>query len=105
MAARGECVGFELLNVGAVAVGLANIPANATMLRVFMNPQGATGANAVSIMYFDGTAPDATNGVQFTDAGGFIEIMARNSINAFQAVALDGNTYDLQVFYHIFPWQ
>ncbi len=105
MAARGECVGYELLTVGALPVQLSAVPADATMLRVYLNKQGNTGANIISIMYFDTPDPDATHGVQFTDQGGYIDIMARGSIRAFKAVSLDGNSYDLQVFYHIFPWQ
>jgi len=53
MAAKGECLGFEKLVVGAAVVALANIPPYTTMIRVYYNKSGTTGNNVVSMMYFN----------------------------------------------------
>lgn len=104
MAARGDVIGKEVLVVPAsgAGVGLSNIPSNATMLRIFINPEGTTGANMVGVDYWD---QGLTGGIVFTDSGGYLEVMGRTSVERFGAVSLDGAQHSIIVYYHIFPFR
>ena len=102
MATRGEAIGFELLEVTGSVTTLQDLGdfEQATALKVIMNKQGTTGDNVVAFNFVDGAPdPDANNGVQFTDGGGYMELIGKSNIENFKAITLDASTYYLQIFY------
>lgn len=106
MAGRGAVIGRENLVIGSVAVTLASIPDNATMVRVMFSKQAPTGTvtgqNVVAFDYWD---QDPNQGFAFTDEGGYFDVYGQKAIENLAAVALDGQTYFATVYYHVYPWQ
>ena len=98
---RNEVIGHEVLTIPGTGLPatFSAIPPGTAYVKIWYNPTGATGTPEIALSYWT-TTPTASDGIQFSDLGGFIVIEAPQALQNFEVISLDGKAHELQVYYH-----